>query len=74
VQSVVRPESDAPYLITRYLDAGAGTTAPRDGTRIARVIGLLQRDDGATLDEVVAATGWQPHTKRAAFTGLRKRG
>ena len=24
VQSVVRPESDAPYLITRYLDAGAG--------------------------------------------------
>jgi len=24
VQSVVRPETDAPYLITRYLDAGAG--------------------------------------------------
>lgn len=24
VQSIVRPESDAPYLITRYLDAGAG--------------------------------------------------
>jgi 2-keto-3-deoxy-L-rhamnonate aldolase RhmA len=24
VQSVVRPESDAPFLITRYLDAGAG--------------------------------------------------
>jgi len=24
VQSIVRPESDRPYLITRYLDAGAG--------------------------------------------------
>ena len=24
VQSIVRPESDAPFLITRYLDAGAG--------------------------------------------------
>jgi hypothetical protein len=24
VQSIVRPESDASYLITRYLDAGAG--------------------------------------------------
>jgi 2-keto-3-deoxy-L-rhamnonate aldolase RhmA len=24
VQSIVRPESDAPFLLTRYLDAGAG--------------------------------------------------
>ena len=24
VQSIVRPESDAPFLVTRYLDAGAG--------------------------------------------------
>jgi hypothetical protein len=48
--------------------------APRDGTKISRVIGLLQRDSGATLDEVIAATGWLPHTSRAALTGLRKRG
>ena len=49
-------------------------SAPRDRSKISRVIGLLQRDDGATLDEVVAATGWPPHTSRAALTGLRKRG
>ncbi|MGD0763249.1 MAG: DUF3489 domain-containing protein [Roseiarcus sp.] len=48
--------------------------APRDGTKISRVVGLLQRDDGATLDDVIAATGWLPHTSRAALTGLRKRG
>ena len=48
--------------------------APRDGTKISRVVGLLQRDDGATLDEVIAATGWLSHTSRAALTGLRKRG
>jgi len=48
--------------------------APRDGTKISHVVGLLQRDDGATLDEVIAATGWLPHTSRAALTGLRKRG
>ena len=47
---------------------------PRDGTKISQVIGLLQRDQGATLDEVIAATGWLPHTSRAALTGLRKRG
>ncbi len=49
-------------------------TAPRTGSKIARVISLLQRDQGATLQEIVAATDWLPHTSRAAITGLRKRG
>jgi Protein of unknown function (DUF3489) len=48
--------------------------APREGTKIASVLELLQRDEGATLDEVIATTGWLPHTSRAALTGLRKRG
>ena len=48
--------------------------SPRGGTKIAQVIELLQRCDGATLAELVAATGWLPHTTRAALTGLRKRG
>ena len=38
------------------------------------VIGLLQRTGGATLDDIVAATGWLPHTTRAALTGLKKKG
>jgi len=49
-------------------------SAPRDGSKISQVVGLLQRLGGATLDEVIAATGWLPHTSRAALTGLRKRG
>src|ERR1700693_1675087 len=53
---------------------GALTTAPREGTKMARVVGLLQRDRGATLAEIIAATNWLPHTTRAALTGLRKRG
>jgi hypothetical protein len=48
--------------------------APRQGTKIADVIALLQRDQGAKLDELIAATGWLPHTARAALTGLRHRG
>jgi hypothetical protein len=48
--------------------------APREGTKMALVVGLLQREDGATLAELVAATDWLPHTTRAALTGLRKRG
>ena len=35
---------------------------------------LLAREEGATLDEMIAATGWLPHTTRAALTGLRKQG
>jgi hypothetical protein len=38
------------------------------------VIDLLGRKQGATLDDLVAATGWLPHTTRAALTGLRKMG
>jgi len=34
----------------------------------------LRREQGAKLDELIAATGWLPHTARAALTGLRHRG
>lgn len=39
-----------------------------------KLAGLLVRDEGATLDQMVAATGWLPHTTRAALTGLKKKG
>ncbi len=58
----------------RSATAAPTATAPRQGTKIARVIELLQRDQGARLDELIAATGWLPHTARAALTGLRHRG
>jgi Protein of unknown function (DUF3489) len=54
--------------------AAPTSPAPREGTKIAHVIGLLQRDQGAKLDELTSATGWLPHTARAALTGLRHRG
>ena len=38
------------------------------------IIGLLQRPGGATLNELVTATGWLPHTTRAALTGLKNKG
>jgi hypothetical protein len=47
---------------------------PRDGSKLALVIKYLQRADGAPLIDLTQATGWLPHTTRAALTGLRKRG
>ena len=38
------------------------------------MLALLQRPEGATLAELIAATGWLPHTTRAALTGIRKKG
>lgn len=46
----------------------------RPASKIGTLLSLLQREEGATLDEMVAATGWLPHTTRAALTGLRKKG
>jgi DNA-binding MarR family transcriptional regulator len=43
-------------------------------TKASTVLALLQREEGATLAELIAATGWLPHTTRAALTGLRKKG
>jgi DNA-binding MarR family transcriptional regulator len=46
----------------------------RRGSKKDLLIELLRRPDGATLNDLVTATGWQPHTTRAALTGLRKKG
>ena len=35
---------------------------------------MLRRNQGATIGDLTAATGWLPHTTRAAITGLRNRG
>ena len=47
---------------------------PRPESKIAMVTRLLERAEGASLDEIVAATGWLRHTTRAALTGLKKKG
>jgi Protein of unknown function (DUF3489) len=50
-----------------------GTGKMREGTKQAQLIAMLRRDQGATIAEVVAVTGWQPHTVRGAFAGALKK-
>src|SRR3954468_13517320 len=52
----------------------APATERGPGTKQALVLGLLQRKQGASLAELVVATGWLPHTTRAALTRLRQGG
>ena len=49
-------------------------TLPRPGSKQALILSLLSRRQGASLAEMMQATGWLPHTTRAALTGLRQRG
>jgi hypothetical protein len=52
----------------------SAASAPRPGSKAAGIIHLLQQAQGATIDDLMAATGWLPHTTRAALSGLKKRG
>lgn len=54
--------------------AAAPPAPPRPGSKIETVLALLSREEGASPAELIDATGWLPHTMRAALTGLRKKG
>lgn len=41
----------------------------REGSKKAEVVDLMRRAKGATLAEVMKATGWQPHTVRGFVSG-----
>ena len=47
---------------------------PAPSGKLGAVVAAITTEAGATLEELVALTGWLPHTTRAAITGLRKRG
>jgi hypothetical protein len=48
--------------------------APRSGSKLGDVLARLSAEAGATIGELMTATGWLEHTTRAALTGLRRRG
>ena len=64
-------EDTTPVLNTTLTTTdGTATT----GSKRSRVIGMLSSLSGSSLADIVAATGWLPHTSRAVLSGLRKAG
>ena len=47
--------------------------APPKRTKLATLIDLLKRAEGATLEEMTEATGWQAHSVRGAMSGSLKK-
>jgi len=80
-QAAPKPAKKAKATKVAKAATDAPTTAPdaktpkaaREGTAKARVIAMLQRKGGATLQEIVAETGWQKHTVRGFISTLPKK-
>lgn len=53
-------------------DGGPSTPRPLKG-KLATVLELISRPDGASVEELQAATGWQAHSVRGAIAGAIKK-
>jgi hypothetical protein len=73
-QPPIKTRSDKPSSIAATAENLPTAGLPRSGSKQALIVAMLTKDKGATLATLVEATGWLPHTTRAAMTGLRKRG
>lgn len=51
----------------------ADTLSPKNVSKTLSIMTVLKTDKGATIDEIVKITDWQPHTARAHLSRLRKK-
>ncbi|MFI0397275.1 DUF3489 domain-containing protein [Paracoccus jiaweipingae] len=73
VASVRRAKPKAEPVKTPDDTETAKPVAIRAGTKQAQIIAMLQRPEGATVAEMVKATGWLAHTVRGCISGALKR-
>ena len=64
------PEALPSLALPLAIDAQEPT---RSSGKLATIIALLQSPDGATIEALSAATGWQSHSVRGAIAGSLKR-
>jgi hypothetical protein len=53
--------------------AAPAATRRRTGTKQETLIAMLRAEGGATINEIIAALDWQPHTARGAMSGALKK-
>jgi Protein of unknown function (DUF3489) len=68
------PTEEKPRRGRRRKDVPAPvTSAAAASTKLEQIVAMLSRPEGASLAELVAATGWQAHSVRGALAGSLKR-
>lgn len=74
--SRTKKEEPTPTTLAKATDDPSVSTpaVQKPVSKQRQLAALLLRDQGATLGEMVDATGWLPHTTRASLTGLKKKG
>lgn len=69
------PEPDILGPLTKAEKEARKTSKPvRAGTKEALLLETLREPNGASIFDMMEATGWLPHTCRAALTRLRQKG
>ena len=48
-------------------------SGPREGSKTAQVVAMLQREGGVTISEIMGKMGWQKHTVRGFMAGAMKK-
>ena len=61
------PTPDGTYTVS------AEPAQSRHGSKQTLLIEMLREPEGATIQQIVDATGWQPHTVRGAISGALKK-
>ena len=67
------PRKGPVQSVARKAAATAPSAEPKQSKK-SILTDLLKRPDGASIVDMIAATGWQSHSIRATITGLRKNG
>ncbi len=71
-----KPTKPTQPRIVRRSAPKAAKKAPAPQTKTTKqdqVLVLLRRQNGASIDEIVAATNWQPHSARGFLSGAVKK-
>jgi len=68
-----KPRADQKTAASEPQRNKSAPAAVRPGTKQALLIDLLKRETGATIGEIVEATGWQAHSVRGAISGTLKK-
>jgi hypothetical protein len=72
VKAAARSKSKA--TAGSHSSAAAPAGVKKAPSKQQHLAALVVRDEGGTLEQMIAITGWLPHTTRAALTGLKKKG